>query len=322
MRLVFCGTPLFAVPTLQALVAAGHDVALVLSQPDKPVGRAGAVNATPVKHCALELGIAVEQPAKLRTNPTLQAQLEQIAPDAIIVVAYGRILPQWMLDLPRHGCLNGHASLLPRWRGAAPIQWAIASGDTTTGVTTMRLNAGLDTGPMLLRHSIAITPATTSVQLFTTLAEVGAHLMVETLAGLQAGTIVAEEQDDAAATLAPILTRDDARIDWTRTAAAIDQRFRGFQPWPGAFTALRGKKLIVHAMSLAAATAEKTSAAASAALPGTLAIADNEMRVVCGSATVVQLDEVQMEGKKRMSAAEFLHGYQLKSGEMLGEVAA
>ncbi len=314
MQVVFCGTPHFAVPTLEALVAAGHQVSLVLSQPDKPVGRNGEVNPTPVKRAALAHGIPVTQPEKIRNNETLRSTLESLRPDVIVVVAYGRILPQWMLDLPRYGCINGHASLLPRWRGAAPIQWAIASGDKETGVTTIRLNAGLDTGSMLQKASVPITESTTSPQLFECLAGIGADLMVRTLAGLEAGAIVPEEQDDAKATLAPILTRDDARIDFHRTAKEIEQRFRGFQPWPGSFTTLRGKKLIVHAMRLAPH--------ANHGEVGILDLSRGAMVVTCAKGTALVLEEVQLEGKKRMSAEEFLRGFQVKSGEVLGEAFA
>jgi methionyl-tRNA formyltransferase len=268
------------------------------------------VNPTPVKVAAMAHAIPVLQPEKLKTNEELRSTLEAIAPDAIIVVAYGRIIPQWMLDLPKYGCLNGHGSLLPRWRGAAPIQWAIAAGDAATGVTTMRLNAGLDTGPMLLKRSVPITETTTSPELFVSLAQIGAELMVETLAGLEAGAITPEDQDEALMTLAPILTRDDARIDFTHTAREIDQRFRGFQPWPGAFTSLRGKKLIVHGMHVAS---QQSVAAA-----GTLTIRDGAMEVACGSGSTIVFDEVQLEGKRRMPAADFLRGFQLKSGEVLG----
>ena len=315
MKLVFCGTPQFAVPTLEALVAAGHDVALVLSQPDKPVGRAGEVHATPVKRAAQVHGLPVLQPEKLKTNEDLRAQLTALAPDAIIVVAYGRIIPLWMLDLPRFGCINGHASLLPRWRGAAPIQWAIANGDVETGVTTMQLNAGLDTGPMLMKWVVEVTPKTTAPELFESLSRIGAELMVCTLAALEAGSITSQPQDDALATLAPILTRDDARIDFTRTARQIEQRFRGFQPWPGAFTMLRGKKLIVHAMAY-------DPLITSAADPGTIDVCNGGLRVTCGEGSTLLLDEVQMEGKKRMTAEEFLRGFQVKAGEMLGKVSA
>ena len=311
MKLVFCGTPQFAVPTLEAIHAAGHQVLLAISQPDRPVGRSGEVLPTPVKQAALTLGIPVQQPAAIRNNEALRGMLEAIAPDAIIVVAYGRILPRWMLELPRFGCINGHASLLPRWRGAAPIQWAIASGDQETGVTTMQLNEGLDTGPMLLKQSIPITAETTSPELFEALAEVGATLMVETLRGLEAGTIRPTPQDDTQSTLAPLLTRDDARIDWAQTATVIEQRFRGFQPWPGAFTMLRGKKLMVHAMHIAAEIDGKDE-------PGSIHAAGTGLYVRCGGGTALLLEEVQLEGKKRMSAAEFLRGHQLRTGEHLG----
>jgi methionyl-tRNA formyltransferase len=315
VNLVFCGTPQFAVPTLEALIAAGHHIALAVSQPDRPVGRGGEIHPTPVKQAALAHGITVTQPEKLKHNETLRATLREVTPDAIIVVAYGRIIPQWMLDLPRYGCINGHGSLLPRWRGAAPIQWAIASGDTETGVTTMLLNAGLDTGPMLLKRSVPITPHTTSPELFVSLADIGASLMVETLAGLEQGTITPQSQDDSQHTLAPILTRDDARIDWDRTAAQIDQRFRGFQPWPGSFTTLRGKKLIVHAVTF-------DPSLHSEAAPGTIHLHGDTLLVACGNHTALTLGEVQLEGKKRMSAGDFLRGFQLKTGEVLGEITA
>ncbi len=314
MKLAFCGTPQFAVPTLEALLAAGHEVSLIISQPDKPVGRAGEVHATPVKLAAQAHGIPVLQPEKLKHNEALREQLTALAPDAIVVVAYGRIIPQWMLDLPRFGCINGHASLLPRWRGAAPIQWAIASGDAETGVTTMQLNAGLDTGPMLMKWAVEITPQTTAPDLFQSLSLIGAELMVSTLAALDAGTITPQPQDDSLATLAPILTRDDAHIDFTRPAKEIDQRFRGFQPWPGAFTTLRGKKLIVHAMHIATDHVDAPA--------GTLLPQDARMLVACGNGSAIVMDEVQLEGKKRMAATEFLRGFQLRSGEALGEASA
>lgn len=314
MRLVFCGTPAYAVPTLQALVGSGHEVVLALSQPDKPVGREGMVGATPMKAAAVALGIPVVQPTKLRVNDELRATLEALAPDAMVVVAYGRILPQWMLELPRLGCVNAHGSLLPRWRGAAPIQWAVASGDAETGVTTMQMDVGLDTGAMLLRRVVPIGSATTSPQLFQQLAQESASLVVETLARLDAGTIVAEPQADALATLAPLLTREDGLIDWSRSAEEIDRRFRGFQPWPGAYTGLRGKKLIVHGM-------EPVGAVDSVPL-GTLHVQGESLFAGCGGESVLRLIEVQLEGKKRMSAAEFLRGFQIKSGERTGEQGA
>ena len=235
MRLVFCGTPAFALPTFHALRAAGHSIELVLCQPDRPSGRGLVVAISAVKQAALEAAVEVFQPEKIRTNPELQARLEAIRPDAIVVVAYGRIIPRWMLELPRYGNLNLHGSLLPKYRGAAPIQWAVANGERVTGVTTMQLNEGMDTGDILLHRELPISPEDTAEALFSRLAEVGAPLMVETLAGLEADTISPQKQDDSAATAAPILTREDGRVDATRSAQSIYDRWRGFQPWPGAW---------------------------------------------------------------------------------------
>jgi methionyl-tRNA formyltransferase len=311
MRLVFCGTPQFAVPTLEAVIAAGHQVSLVLTQPDRPVGRDQQLQAPPVKQTALAHRIPVLQPEKIKSNAELRAELEAIAPDAILVVAYGRIIPQWMLDLPRHGNINLHGSLLPKYRGAAPIQWAVANGETVTGVTTMRLDAGLDTGPMLLAQAVPIGEEETAVDVYENLAEVGAPLMVETLRRLECGDIFPEPQNHSLATHAPILTRDDGRIDFTRTAREICNRWRGFQPWPGAFTTLRGKKLIIHRMH----PVEEHSLADC----GAIRVEADALCASCGSFTTLAIDEVQPEGKRRMSAADFLRGYQLNSGERFGD---
>jgi methionyl-tRNA formyltransferase len=311
MKLVFCGTPQFAVPTLEAVLAAGHQVALVLTQPDRPVGRSQELQAPPVKQAAIAHSIPVMQPEKIKINAELRAELESIAPDAILVVAYGRIIPQWMLDLPRFGNINLHGSLLPKYRGAAPIQWAVASGEVVTGVTTMRLDAGLDTGPMLLAQAIPVGEEETAADVYENLAEVGAPLMVETLRRLEAGEIFPEPQDHALATLAPILTRDDASIDFSRTAHEIYNRWRGFQPWPGAHTTLRGKKLIAHRLHAATHPSELA--------PGHIHLHEGRLLVGCGGSTVIELDEVQLEGKKRMPAADLLRGYQISSGERLGE---
>jgi methionyl-tRNA formyltransferase len=218
MKLVFCGTPEFAVPTLEALIAAGHEVALVATQPDRPLGRGLQLHMPPVKRVALAHGIPVVQPEKIKANADFRAALEAVQPDAIVVVAYGRIIPRWMLDLPRYGNINLHGSLLPKYRGAAPIQWAVANGETVTGVTTMRIDEGLDTGDMLLAQAVPIAPEETSVEVLEALRAVGAELMVKTLAGLSAGTLTPQKQDDAQATLAPILTREDGSIDLSRTA--------------------------------------------------------------------------------------------------------
>lgn len=313
MKLVFCGTPRFAVATLEALIAAGHDVALVVSQPDRPVGRAQQVEPTPVKQTALAAGLEVTQPEKIRNNADFRARLEALAPDAIVVVAYGRIIPPWMLALPRFGCINLHASLLPKYRGAAPIQWAVAMGETVTGNTTMLLEEGLDTGPILLQQPLPIAPDQTAADLFDVLAQRGAPLVVETLAGLASGSITPTPQDHARATLAPLLSRDDARMDFAaHTAVELHNRWRGFQPWPGAFTSLDGKKLIVHRMAPAAPFGNST------AVPGEIRVDGDRLFVASAQGTWLELLEVQLEGKKRISAIEFLRGSHLKPGARLG----
>jgi methionyl-tRNA formyltransferase len=309
MKLVFCGTPEFAVETLRAVVAAGHEVALVVTQPDRAAGRGMGIQSPAVKRVAMELGLPMVQPDKIKNNLEFRARLEGIAPDAILVVAYGRIIPQWMLELPRFGNINLHGSLLPKYRGAAPIQWAVANGETMTGVTTMKLDAGLDTGDMLLAQAVPVGKHETALDVYGTLAPVGAALMVETLKGLEAGTVFAQVQDHASATLAPILTREDGWVDFTRTAQQIFDRWRGFQPWPGAHTILRGKKLILHKVHVLGDGEGEV---------GVLHVREDGLAVVCGSGTLLGLDEVQMEGKKRMSAVDFLHGYQVGSGERLG----
>jgi methionyl-tRNA formyltransferase len=306
MRLVFCGTPRFAVPTLEALLAAGHEIPLVVTQPDRPVGRTQELSEPPVKQLAIAAGLPLTQPDKIRNNAEFRTQLEAIAPDAIVVVAYGRIIPAWMLTLPRHGCINLHASLLPKYRGAAPIQWAIAMGETVTGNTTMLLEEGLDTGPILLRQALAIDPNKTAVDLFEDLAIGGASMMVHTLAGLACGEIVPQPQDHAHATLAPILQREDGRMDFAaRTATELRNRWRGFQPWPGAFTSLKGKHLIVHRMAVAGGVPGAGSASAP---PGQVVAREARLFVACAQSTWLELLELQLEGKKRMQASEFLRG--------------
>ena len=316
MKLVFCGTPRFAVQTLEALCAAEHEIALVVTQPDRPVGRDRQLTAPPVKLAALEAGLAVVQPEKIRDNPEFRAQLEDLAPDAIVVVAYGRLIPPWMLALPRLGCINLHASLLPRYRGAAPVQWAVANGDVFTGNTTMLLEEGLDTGPILLQRAFGIAPELTAVELLNELAWGGAALMVKTLAGLADGSIQPRPQNHAAATLAPILNREDGRMDFAaRTATELKNRWRGFQPWPGAFTALDGKKLIAHRMSVVDAS---TFATPSTAEPGQIHVEGHRLFVACAQKTWLELVEVQLEGKKRLTASEFLRGAALADGMRLG----
>ncbi|MFC6644856.1 methionyl-tRNA formyltransferase [Granulicella cerasi] len=310
MKLVFCGTPLFAVPSLKAVLAAGHEVALVLTQPDKPAGRGMALRPSSVKQFALEQGLAVAQPDKLRNNVEIESQLREIAPDAICVVAYGKLIPTWMLELPRFGNINVHGSLLPKYRGAAPIQWAVANGEAETGVTTMLLNEGLDTGDMLLERRLAIPTTATSAELFPQLSEVGASALVETLAGLEAGTIQRQKQDDSEATLAPQLTREDGNANPAeRNALCIFNRWRGFQPWPGAYTMLRGKRFILKELSLVSEV--KVSA-------GTLEVRDGKLLMGTSDGSALELLEVQLEGKPAMPGGQFARDFQVKSGERVG----
>jgi methionyl-tRNA formyltransferase len=311
MKLVFCGTPQFAVPTLEAVLAAGHEVALVVTQPDRAAGRGMELQVPPVKRTALERNLPVVQPEKIKNNLEFRSQLEAIAPDAIVVVAYGRIIPQWMLDLPRFGNINLHGSLLPKYRGAAPIQWAVANGEVLTGVTTMHLDAGLDTGDMLLAQVVPIALEETAVHVYECLADVGSKLMVKTLCRLEEGSIYPEPQNHEIATLAPILKREDGWMDFSRSAKQLYDRWRGFQPWPGAHTTLRGKKLIAHKVRVADETFHGE--------PGEIVVRGDLMMVRGADATMLVFDEVQLEGKKRMSAVEFLRGFQLKSGERLGQ---
>jgi methionyl-tRNA formyltransferase len=315
MLLVFCGTPRFAVPTLEKLVEAGPSVPLVVTQPDRPRGRGMDVAVSPVKDAATRLGIVVLQPDTIKNNAEFRSQLAAIRPDAIIVVGYGRIIPQWMIDLPRLGNLNLHASLLPKYRGAAPIQWAIANGESVTGVTTMRIDAGLDTGDILMQREIAIGLEDTTETLGPKLASIGAGLMVETLRGLETGQVRPTPQDHAQATLAPILNKEDGRMDFSRSATHLFNRLRGFQPWPGAFTTFKGKTLQVHRAQPWQDAVTFTA--------GEVAVEGTRLLVGCGRDkdhdTALELIEIQLEGKRRMSAQEFINGYRPKSGDHLGQ---
>jgi len=308
LHLVFCGTPRFAVPVLDTLVDAGLHVQLVVTQPDRPKGRGLELVASPVKQRSLQLGLPITQPESIKNNDAFRAQLTALKPDAIIVVGYGRIIPQWMLDLPPLGNINLHASLLPKYRGAAPIQWAIARGETVTGVTTMKLNAGLDTGDILLQRETPIAPNDTTETLVPKLAAVGADLTVETLHGLQSGSLHPRQQDHTQATLAPILKKEDGLVDFSRPATEILNRMRGFQPWPGAYSTFRGRNLHLW-----------KAAALDRALPSSeLKVEGDRLLVGGGEGTAIELLEVQVEGKKRSSAADFIHGYRLRPGEKLG----
>jgi methionyl-tRNA formyltransferase len=303
MKLVFMGTPAFAVPTLERACTAGHDVAAVFTQPDRPKGRGQKQMTPPVKDAALRLGLPVFQPERVR-RPEVVEQLRGIAPEAMVVVGYGQIIPQAILDIPPRGIVNVHASLLPKYRGAAPIQWAIARGETRTGVTTMKIDAGLDTGDMLLKWETEIDLEETAVELGERMAQAGADLLVQTLAELD--RIQPEPQDDSQASYAPILKREDGRIDWSLPGREILNRVRGFLPWPGGYGFLRGQRLQVWR----ARAAEQTLA------PGRLHA--HERRLYAGSGDgAIELLEIQLEGKKRMEAAAFLNGFPLQSGETL-----
>jgi methionyl-tRNA formyltransferase len=310
LTLVFAGTPPFAVPTLEKLVATGFRVNLVVTQPDRPRGRGMELASSPVKESATRLGIPLAQPEKIKNNEEFISRLAELRPDAIVVVGYGRIIPQWMIDLPALGNLNVHASLLPKYRGAAPIQWAIAQGETVTGVTTMRIDAGLDTGDILLQRELPIAAEDTAETMALKLAAVGADLMVETLRGLQAGEIRPRAQDHAQATSAPILKKEDGQINFHRSAVEIWNRLRGFQPWPGAYTTFRGKSLQIFA-----ATPVNMEA-----LVGTITLRGEGAFVGCSAHTALELLEVQMAGKKRMSARDFVNGYRPREAERMGEL--
>ena len=308
MRLVFLGTPAFAVPTLERVVEAGHEVLAVVTQPDRPRGRGQTPAPPPLKQAALRLGLPVYQPERVR-RPEAVEFLRELSAEAMVVVGYGQIIPQSVIDLVPLGIINVHGSLLPRYRGAGPIQWAILNGETRTGVTTMRIDAGLDTGDMLLKAETEIGAEENAIELGGRLAVMGAGLLVETLAGLSAGTIVPEKQDAAQATWAQLLKKQDGLIDWSRDAAAIHNQVRGLQPWPGAYTTFRGQSL--HVWKSRVGSASPPSG------PGTTHRIASALVAACGSGWL-ELLEVQMEGRKRLPAADFANGQRLAENEVLG----
>src|SRR5689334_2879011 len=297
LRLVFLGTPAFAVPTLEAIARAGHDVPLVVTQPDRPKGRGQSAAAPPVKETAERLGLPVYQPERVR-RPEAVERLAAIGAEAMVVVGYGQIIPQNVIDLAPLGIINVHASLLPKYRGAGPIQWAIVNGETRTGVTTMRINAGLDTGDMLLKRETEIGPEENAIELGRRLSVMGAELLVETLARIR--EIVPAPQDDSQATYAPLLKKEDGAIDWSRPAREIHNRVRGLQPWPGAFTKFRGQALHIWKSRVVERASLKPWA------------------VACGEGAL-ELVEVQLEGRKRMAAADFANGQRLTENDRLGD---
>jgi methionyl-tRNA formyltransferase len=309
MELIFLGTPAFAVPTLERMLGAGHRVLAVFTQPDRPKGRGGKLNASPVKEAAVRLGLPVHQPERIR-RPEVIEQLKQMRPEAMVVVGYGQIIPQAIIDIPARGIINVHASLLPKYRGAAPIQWAVANGERRTGVTTMRIDAGLDTGDMLLKWETEIGAEENALELGARLAEAGADLLVETLRENPAPV----KQDPAQATLAPILKKEDGEIDWKWPAAKIFNRSRGFLPWPGAYSFFRGQMFHIWK--------SRVVEDGPGGSPGEVISQNKRMLIACGAGTALGPLEVQMEGRKRMSADAFFHGQHVKDNEMLGAKVA
>ena len=314
------GTPETAVPTLARCLEDGHEVVAVWTQPDRPAGRGHKLSVSPVKEFAVARGLAVHQPAKIKTEESRELFVSHDA-DAAVVVAYGRILPASFLYAPRRGCLNVHFSLLPKYRGAAPVNWAIVRGETRTGVTTMRMDEGLDTGPLYLQRATPIGDAESAPQVLSRLAALGAELLGETLARL--AELDARPQRDEEATLAPILRREDGLIDWGAGALEIERRVRGFQPWPNAHTRFRGQRLVIHQVAAAAQNApDELAAGASDHTPVAGEILEahgDNLEVACGEGTLLRLSEIQLEGKRRMSARDFINGMRVRAGERFGD---
>jgi methionyl-tRNA formyltransferase len=314
MRIVFCGTPEFAVPALRRLLTEpAFTIEAVVTQPDRPRGRGQQVRSSPVKDLALASGLYVYQPERIKSDSAYEF-LKRLAPDAVAIIAYGQIIPQRLIEIPRFGWVNLHASLLPKYRGAAPINWAIINGETRTGLTTMQIDAGLDSGPILLQTESEIGPDETAPELALRLAEAGAPLLVESLRGLERAEITPRQQNQAQATLAPLLKREHGKIDWSLAAVEIYNRIRGLDPWPGAFTSFRGKLCHVWGRPAPASSGpvrEKTAL-------GTLLRHGDELYVACGEETALRLEALRLEGRKRVPAAEFARGARLKPGERFG----
>jgi methionyl-tRNA formyltransferase len=310
MRIVFMGTPEFAVPTLRALLHSPHQVAGIVTQPDRPKGRGQKLAASPVKQLALQQGIPILQPLKMKDPAFLEA-LAAWKPAVIVVAAFGRILPKVVLDLPPKGCINVHASLLPKYRGASPIQWAIIRGERETGITTMLMDEGLDTGAILLQETVPIAPEDTAGTLSAKLAEVGCRLLIETIARLENGTLVPRPQDHAAATMAPLLKKEDGLIDWSLPAVELANRVRGLTPWPGAYTYLGENRWRI-------CTAAALDRPAPTAPPGTIVAVEKEGLLVSTGSGVLRITELQPANSRRMSVAHYLAGHPLMPGRRLG----
>jgi len=309
LRIVFCGTPEFAVPSLRRLAERPEfSVEAVITQPDRPRGRGGHVSSAPVKEAALELGLHVYQPESIKSESS-QEFLKRVAPDAVVIIAYGQIIPARLLTIPRLSWINVHGSLLPRYRGAAPIHWAVANGETVTGLTTMQIDAGMDTGPMLLRREVQIGPDETSPKLAARMSAAGADLIVETLVRFDRGEIAPAPQDEKDATYAPILKKEDGRIDWTKTAQQIYNRMRAFTPWPGTYTTFRGQTCHVWGRP------ETQSPPRADTTPGEIISSAKEIYVQCGEGTRLRLESVQIEGRKKITAREFANGARIGIAE-------
>jgi len=314
MRIVFCGTPEFAVPPLRRLLADSPcNVEAVVTQPDRPRGRGHAVSASPVKQAALDAGVYVYQPESVKSDSALEF-FTRLAPDAVVIIAYGQIIPQRLIDVPRFGWINLHASLLPKYRGAAPINWAIINGETSTGLTTMRIDAGMDTGPILLQQEVSIGEDETAPELARRMSEVGAPLMADTLHKLGRGEVQPRPQDGSQATLAPRLSKELGLIDWSRTATEIYNRIRGLAPWPGAYTKFRGQ--LCHLWG------RPSDAPGDGQAAGTIVAEPDGLLVACGGGSRLRVEAVQTEGRKRVAAREFANGARLGAGERFGDCSA
>jgi methionyl-tRNA formyltransferase len=311
LKLVFCGTPAFAVPALRRLLADPYfEVAGVVTQPDRPRGRGKKTSGSPVKDAALEAGVAVYQPEKIKSASSFD-YFKRVAPDVVVIIAYGQIIPAALIAIPRLGWINLHGSLLPKYRGAAPINWAIVNGEKVTGLTTMQIDAGLDTGPTLLKYQTGIGPDETAIDLYNQLAEAGGPLVVETLKKIDRGEIALIPQDNSQATLAPPLKKEDGRIDWFLAAPQIYNRIRGLQPWPGAFTTFRGAQCRIWGKPLKPVAAGGT--------PGIILPTDEDgLLVICGGATVLRAEHIQLEGRNRITDREFMRGARISPGESFG----
>jgi methionyl-tRNA formyltransferase len=319
MRLIFMGTPEFAVPSLARLLSDGQEVAAVFTQPDKPLGRGKQLHAPPVKSFALQHKLALHQPAKIKTSEEVRAVFESIKPDACIVAAYGKILPEWLLKIPRLGCFNVHASLLPKYRGAAPINWAIANGETQTGVTIMQMDVGMDTGAMLTKRATPIQREEMAVELTARLSQIGAELLSETLPQVERGDILPEAQNDQEATYAPILKREDGLLDWQMNASQISNRVRAFQPWPAVYTSFRNARLIIW-RALEYSPDDSTTIESQHLKVATIAAVDKTGFVVaCANESFLHVEEVQLEGKRRVGAKDFLNGSRLAPGDAIAD---